>query len=138
MQRTETKHKRAHQPSRERRVDELMHSSPQLEDCEHSENKYPVLIMKFSSGAKTYRRAVCISWRKIHTLNLEADLFNIMRPPYYILAGPDTLEYQVRISAVGPNQVGGRPKGKGTANRSTQVVISRLKGTRKSFHVNKS
>lgn len=90
-----------------------MHSSPQPEDCEHSENKYPVLIMKFSSGAG---RAECISWWKIHTLNLEADLFIIMRLPYYIHAEPDTQEYQVRRSAVGPNQAegeaGGRSDGK--------------------------
>lgn len=123
--------------AREGRVGELMHSSPQPEDCEHSENKYPVLIIKFSSGAKTYRRAECISWWKIHTLNLEADLFNIMRRPYYILAGPDSLEYQVRRSAVGPKQVVGRREGEVTANRSTRVVITHLKGTPKSSRVNR-
>lgn len=52
---------------RERRVGELMHFSPQPEDCEHSENKYPVLIIKFSSGANLSEGQVHFLVKNTHT-----------------------------------------------------------------------
>ena len=37
----------------DRRGGELMHCHPQQQDCEHSRNKYPVLVIKFSSRASS-------------------------------------------------------------------------------------
>lgn len=51
----------------DRRGGELMHCYPQQEDCEHSRNKYPVLIIKFSSCASLLVGQVHFLVKNIHT-----------------------------------------------------------------------
>lgn len=51
---THSSHARNHTHTHtERRGGELMHCHPQQQDCEHSRNKYPVLVIKFSSRARS-------------------------------------------------------------------------------------